>query len=271
MTAGWNGSHRTIRDARALALALPWLGLIFYLFTRPPQLPDPFPDAGQDLVRPAYNPTLAASLDQGLRDFWQKPEQLLDTLSPLESLTVADIGAGEGYFTLRLAERVGPGGQVLATDIQKPLLDVLATRIPATYQSRIHLIHTDEHHIGIEEPVDLILVVQVLGEIEEQLPFLQKLRAIMHDRSRLVIIDSKHVTDPHTGFTRPANLNRLMRRFQDAGLRISREYAPHLFHFLPKQYCFVLELEPEKSATTGRTEHHETTQSVDEPDGPRSP
>ena len=56
------------------------------------------------------------------RDEWQRPQQILDALGIAEASVVADVGAGSGWFTVRLARRVGPNGTVYAQDVQPEML-----------------------------------------------------------------------------------------------------------------------------------------------------
>jgi len=223
-----------MKTAIQTLVCLSWLCLVFLVLSQPAERPGPFPS---EVSRTIYNPELAAGLDQGLRDYWQKPDLLLDTLGPLEGKTVADIGCGEGYFTLRLLERVGETGHVHATDIQPEVLEALAERIPPEVTDRVSLILANEDDTGIETRVDLILVIQVFGEVDDREGFLDQLRRIMHPESRLVLIDSKHITDPETGLTRPRNLDRLLDFLADQGLRKIEDHD-----FLPKQYFFELAL-----------------------------
>lgn len=235
---GW----RRLRSKLFVLPALVWPFLVFAYLARPMPLPEAFPGSERqgERFRPLYNEELAAGLDHDLRDFWQKPRQLLDQLEPLEGLRVADVGAGTGYFTLRLADRVGASGHIIATDISQSVLETLADRIETDHLDRISLVLADEDRLGIESRVDLVWVVQVYGEVDEKPAFLARLKAIMHPHSRLVIIDSKHLTDPQTGFTRPINLNAIQQQFSKAGLEIDPALPLSRFHFLPKQYCFVL-------------------------------
>ena len=225
-------------------LCAAWILAVFYYMGRPPKTPEPF--ASADNMAPSrevYNPALGSALDPKLRDYWQKPYQVLERLGDLTGLKVADIGSGEGYFTLKLLDRVGPTGKVYANDIQKEMLDVLESRIPDAYRDRIALILGSETETGIPEPVDLILLIQVFGEVPNQKTFLRQLKRIMHENSRLVIIDSKHITDPHNGFTRPLDLLRLTRELNGEGLVFPADFDPLDFDFLPKQFFFILELE----------------------------
>lgn len=206
----------------------------------PPEAPAPFPDQRDRAARAVYNPALAASLDQSLRDYWQKPDQVLNALGDLEGLEVADIGCGEGYFTLRLLDRVGPNGHVYATDIQQDVLNTLATQIDKDLKDRITLSLADEHSIGIPKPVDLIFLVQVFGEIDDPSDFIAKLSQIMAPHTRLVMIDSKHITDGNNGYTRPLNQNQLLDRLQALGLEPDPDYPIEAYDFLPKQFFYVL-------------------------------
>src|SRR6188508_255771 len=80
------------------------------------------------------NPRLFAPQDLGLleppdREAWQKPDQVMDALHVAEGTTVVDLGAGGGWFTLRLARRVGPNGRVYAVDVQRLMIEAISRRI----------------------------------------------------------------------------------------------------------------------------------------------
>ena len=59
------------------------------------------------------------------RDAWQRPDQIMDALRIAEGSVVADLGAGGGWFTIRLARRVGPNGMVYAEDIQRQMIEAI--------------------------------------------------------------------------------------------------------------------------------------------------
>src|SRR5262245_31085615 len=63
------------------------------------------------------------------RDQWQKPDQIMDALGIAEGSVVAELGAGGGWFTLRLARRVGPNGRVYAADVQRPMIEANNRRV----------------------------------------------------------------------------------------------------------------------------------------------
>lgn len=227
-----------------------WITLVFFWLNHSPPFVANFPDIGTNLIPPRniYNLELADGVNQGMRDFWQKPEEVLDSLGNLEGKKIADIGAGQGYFTLRLLQRVGPKGLVYANDIQEKVLDRLKQKMPQDFTSRIKYVLSKDGKTGIEEPVDVIFVVQVLAEVDQQRAFLKSLKSIMHDETRLIVIDSKHITDSESGYSRPLNLKRLQQAFAEEGLVMDKLHAQRMSPTLPKQFFFVLVKAPSKSS-----------------------
>src|SRR5436853_7938787 len=82
----------------------------------------------------AQQPRIFSPKDLGLleppdREAWQKPEQVMDALQIAEDSVVADLGAGGGWFTIRLARRVGPHGLVYAEDVQRLMIEAIERRV----------------------------------------------------------------------------------------------------------------------------------------------
>ena len=75
-----------------------------------------------------FPPTDLGLLEMPDRDLWQLPEQIMDVLGSAEASVVADVGAGSGWFTVRLARRVGPNGVVFAQDVQPEMLNAISRR-----------------------------------------------------------------------------------------------------------------------------------------------
>jgi SAM-dependent methyltransferase len=81
--------------------------------------------------RQLFPPENLGMLEAPDRAAWQKPEQIMDALNIADGARVADIGAGSGWFTIHLAQRVGPKGIVYAQDVQKPMLEAIRRRVQA--------------------------------------------------------------------------------------------------------------------------------------------
>src|SRR5512143_3657430 len=81
------------------------------------------PLAAQSRHGALFRPEELGLLESPDRDTWQKPEQIMDSLGIADGARVADVGAGGGWFTVRLARRVGPLGKVYAEDVQPEMLE----------------------------------------------------------------------------------------------------------------------------------------------------
>ena len=86
----------------------------------------------------------AAWLERADRETREQPERVLDMLAIREGMTVADVGAGTGYFTVRLAKRVGARGEVLATELQPEMLRALDSRLQAERITNVRLVRATE-------------------------------------------------------------------------------------------------------------------------------
>jgi ubiquinone/menaquinone biosynthesis C-methylase UbiE len=120
----------------------------------------------------------------------EKPDQALDEIGIAKGAVVADIGAGVGYFTWRLAGRVGPAGKVYAVDVQPGMLDELrrnmAARKLANYQAVLGA--DDDPHLP-PAGIDLALLVDVYHEFSQPRQMLRKIRAALKPDGRMVLLE----------------------------------------------------------------------------------
>jgi ubiquinone/menaquinone biosynthesis C-methylase UbiE len=120
----------------------------------------------------------------------EEPDVALDVLRIPKGAAVADIGAGSGYMTVRLAKRVGPTGMVFANDVQPQMLEMLRRRIEREKISNITLVEGT-----IDDPrlppasVDLELMVDVYHEFSQPQAMLRGLRQALKPRGRLVLVE----------------------------------------------------------------------------------
>jgi SAM-dependent methyltransferase len=152
--------------------------------------------------------------------------------------TVADIGAGEGYYTIRLAERVGPKGRVLAQDINRGALNRLGERV-----TREQLDNVAIKEGAVDDPrlpqssFDRIFMVHMYHEIEEPYAFLWRMRPALAKGGQVIVVDRDRATDRHgitpkllfcefdavgyrlTGFTEQLKLGGYIARFEVSGER----------------------------------------------------
>ena len=148
--------------------------------------------AAQETHRPLFPPQDLGLLESPDRDRWQQPEQIMDALAVAEGASVADIGAGAGWFTIRLARRVGPNGQVYAQDVQRQMLEAIRRRV-----SREGLQNVETRLGEGSDPnlpagsLDAVLVVDVYPEVEDRVAFLRNLAAALEPNGRIGIVNYK--------------------------------------------------------------------------------
>jgi SAM-dependent methyltransferase len=150
--------------------------------------------------QPPHQPRLFPATDLGLlespdRAAWQKPELIMDALRIAEKASVADIGAGAGFFTVRLARRVGPNGIVYAEDIQQPMLESIKRRVRGEgLNNVVTRLGTPTDANLPKGALDAVLVVDVYQEVEEKISrirLLQHLAETLKPNGRIGIVNYK--------------------------------------------------------------------------------
>jgi predicted methyltransferase len=126
------------------------------------------------------------------RDAWQKPEQIMDALAVADGSTVADIGAGAGWFTIRLARRVGPHGKVYAQDIQRQMLEAIRRRVSREGLQNVEtrLGRSTDPNLPVGE-FDAVLVVDVYPEVDDRVTFLKNLARSLKRSGRIGVVNYK--------------------------------------------------------------------------------
>jgi ubiquinone/menaquinone biosynthesis C-methylase UbiE len=132
------------------------------------------------------------------RDKVREADRVMDLAGIKPGMSVADIGAGEGYYTIRLSQRVGPKGRVLAQDVVPAVRDQLAARV---YREKL-----DNVSVTLGKPADAmlpansfdrILMMHMYHEIEAPYELLWRLRPALRGGGRIVIVDADRPTAQH--------------------------------------------------------------------------
>jgi len=185
-----------------------------------------------------FPPENLGLLESPDRDAWQKPDQIMDALGIAEGSRVADIGAGAGWFTIRLARRIGPNGLVYAEDVQPQMLEATRRRVGREGLKNVETIRgtaTDPNlPVGT---LDAILAVDVYQEVDDRITFLRNLAAALKPNGHIGVVNYK----PGQGGPGPApnegvrvDSSAVEADARAAGLRVLRREN------LPFQYLIVL-------------------------------
>jgi ubiquinone/menaquinone biosynthesis C-methylase UbiE len=176
--------------------------------------------------------------NEAARDEAGEANFVMDWAGIQPGTTVADIGAGEGYYTIRLAERVGEKGRVLAQDINRGALDRLGERVTRERLDNVAIKEgaLDDPRLP-ENSFDRVFMVHMYHEVGEPYAFLWRLRPALARGGQVIVVDRDRSTDKHgiapkllfcefdavgyrlTGFSEQLNLGGYMARFELAEKR----------------------------------------------------
>jgi predicted methyltransferase len=129
-------------------------------------------------------------LERAERENEEKPRLAVELLDVKPGMAVADVGAGSGYYTAILSQKVGPEGKVYATDIQPGMIQLLKSRAERDKLSNVEVILGTESDPRLPPAsCDLILLVDVYHEFSQPQAMLRKMRAALKPDGRLVLLE----------------------------------------------------------------------------------
>ena len=147
--------------------------------------------AAQDRVphRPLFPPQDLGILEGPDRDAWQMPDEVMDALGIADGAMVADLGAGGGWFTVRLARRVGPSGRVYAQDIQPQMIESISRRVSREGLANVRTVLGTADDPRLPGALDAVLIVGTYPEISDPVTLLRRVAASLKPSGRLGIVD----------------------------------------------------------------------------------
>jgi predicted methyltransferase len=172
-------------------------------------------------------------LDAPDREAWQKPDQIMDALGVADGAVVADLGAGGGWFTLRLARRVGPNGIVYAEDVQPQMIEAIGDRVRREGLTNVRTVLGTTEDPRLPRPVDAALIVDAYHEMEDPVTMLRNVGRSLRPGGRLGIVGFL----PGAGGPGPAPEDRpdpddVIAAARQAGLMLQSRQAVPPFQFL---------------------------------------
>jgi predicted methyltransferase len=175
----------------------------------------------------------ARIFDDPARDGWQRPDEVIGALRPAPDAKVADVGAGTGYFAVRLARAV-PAGRVYAVDSAPDMVRYLGERAKREGLANLVSVKAVESGPNLPEAVDLALFVDVYHHLASRTEYFAALRAALRPGARVAIVDFR--LDAPRGPPRAARIppETVKQEVARAGYRLAAEHD-----FLPDQYFLV--------------------------------
>lgn len=170
------------------------------------------------------------------RSEWQQPEKVVDYLAIKNGYTIADIGAGTGYFTMLLAKKAGDLGKVYAVDVEKRMLDIIKVRAEKDGLHNItEVLAKSDDPLLPKSSLDLIFICNTYFNFENKRQYVATLKTVLKNGGRLAIIEhqlnSKHDKPP---LHKRTAKEKVLEDFLKAGFKLEAD-----FFFLPYQYFLI--------------------------------
>jgi ubiquinone/menaquinone biosynthesis C-methylase UbiE len=159
----------------------------------------------------------------------------MDKLLIAEGSVVADLGAGGGWFTMRLANRVGPNGIVYAEDVQREMIEAITRRTARAMLRQVRTVLGTYTDPRLPSPVDAVLIVDTYHELEQPVVMLGNVARSLKPNGRIGIIEfKKDGWGPGPPMDERMDPERIVRDAEAAGLRLLSHET-----FLRYQYMLV--------------------------------
>ena len=164
----------------------------------------------------------AAQFDDPKRDEWQQPDKVVAALELAPGMTVADIGAGTGYFEARLSKAVGDSGKVIAVDLEADMVRYLRERAvkEKTPNVEARQAASDDPKLGAAS-VDRILIVDTWHHIPEREAYSKKLAGALKPGGAVFVVDFTQETDKGPPKEHRIPIDQVKRELEASGLTAS--------------------------------------------------
>jgi ubiquinone/menaquinone biosynthesis C-methylase UbiE len=177
----------------------------------------------------------AKRFDAPERDAWQKPDAVIAALKLAPTARVADIGAGTGYFTVRLAKAV-PQGMVVGADIEPNMVAHIAARAKAAGLTNVSAQQAPADAPGLTEPADLLFICNTWHHVGARAAWLKAAKAQLKTGGRIAILDYKPELDcPGPPRQMRLSVDQVVAEMAAAGFVLAEKHVD----LLPRQYLLT--------------------------------
>jgi predicted methyltransferase len=175
------------------------------------------------------------------RDAYQRPDQIMDALQIGDASTVADLGAGGGWFTVRLSGRVGPNGKVYAEDVQPEMIEAIERRVKREgLKNVITLLGTQTDSKLPAGSLDAVLIVDAYHEMEQPVTLLRNIAKSLKPAGTIGIVNyKKDGGGPGPAMEERVDPEKVIRDARAAGLELRKRE-----NFLRYQYLLTFGVAP---------------------------
>jgi FkbM family methyltransferase len=175
----------------------------------------------------------ARVFDDPARDDWQKPQQVIEALKLAPDAAVADIGAGTGYFTVRLAQAL-PQGRVYAADLEPDMVKHIEQRARQMKLANVTAVLAAADDARLPAKVDRVLIVDTYHHIGNREAYFRRLAGSLKPEGEVAIVDYTRESPMGPPVSARLTAAEVKAEMQRAGYVLSAEHG-----FLPHQYFLL--------------------------------
>lgn len=156
------------------------------------------------------------------RDKWMQPEKIMDAIGVIPGMVIGEAGAGEGYFTFKLAHRVGNAGRIYANDILERVLGTIRERCERQEITNITTVLGEvEDPLFPESTLDMVVMMAAFHDFEKQVEWLKNVKQYMKSNAGLVIIE-KDPDKMERGSSHHMTKDEILETVKQAGYKLVR-------------------------------------------------
>lgn len=170
------------------------------------------------------------------RDAWQQPERVVAELGLVPGQLVADVGAGGGYFSFRLADAVGSKGHVYAVDVDEAMNDRLEGLIAERGADNVSVVRAAYDDPKIPKPVDLIFTSNTYHHIEDRVHYFERAARYLRPGGRLAVVEYKREGFFHRILGHATGDDVIRDELEEAGYTLASEHD-----FIEQQHFLIFE------------------------------
>jgi SAM-dependent methyltransferase len=198
----------------------------------PPSAPDHMEHRFDDPER------YAKSFDDPARDAWQLPGRVIEALALSPTASVADIGAGTGYFSVRIAKAL-PRSTVFAVDVEPTMVDYIRKRAVEDGLTNVVPVLAGATTPNLPKPVDLALIVDTYHHLPNRAVYFRDLKKSLAPGGRVAVVDFRKDSPDGPPPEFRFDADQIVAEMARAGYRLDRKHD-----FLPRQHFLIFRPEP---------------------------
>ncbi len=192
-------------------------------------------------IKPAYHKRFTNAnewtkvFDDSARDEWQKPNAVIKALDIKDNDRIADIGAGTGYFSARIAKAY-PKATVYAVDFENDMIKFLNKLAKHEKLTNLKAIKTNMNKLELPEPVDIVIIVDTYHHIDKRIEYLKNLKTCLNLQAKVVDIDFNQSSPMGPPLKHRLSEVEVINEFKQAGFKLIAKET-----FLPNQYFLIFQ------------------------------